>query len=270
MNLPIVYIPTMDRKERQLTYGILPDYLQERVIFVVRQHEEEFFKTAYGSDRVRVCPVWVNEISTTRKFIQELAGDSYHWVMDDDLTKVKKRDHDADRSPRWLSSPVDWLELCERVSADIDSGVAIIGFQPAGIIADLSRFPYKDFTKIQQWFCVNGSLCKNVEWDRAEAMDDYDGVLQTIAAGNIVRRYEKYLFTSDRFGAPGGCASYRKMESHNAGVLKLVEMWPGIVKARTTGASRKTDNTYTLSEGFTPEWLAVTVQWSKLAKLSSS
>ena len=178
MKYPDIYILTMGRPHKQLTYGLLPDFLKEKVIFVIRDFEVEFFK----DKNYKVCPEWVKNVSTTRKYIQQLAGDSYHWVMDDDIKLLYWRFFDTGpgREDKLLKKPAteeQWQQLCKDIAAMMDKNFGLVTLSGMGFIPSHKRFPYKEGLCGTQWFCMNGKLMKNVQWDRINLSDDFDGCL---------------------------------------------------------------------------------------------
>jgi len=263
VKLPTIYIPTLGRSEHQLTYSILPQNLQDKVIFVIRPAEKEVFKHNFPKNKLAICPEWVNNIGTTREFIKQIAGKTYHWVMDDDITKVRSRSHDPSREPRWQSQLVDWTELLYAVEKEL-STAHCIGFAAGGTFPMHERMPYKENIGGFQWFCFSGE--EDVKWDRVELCEDIDALLQMLTSGKRVIRFEKYLFYRGKDGQAGGCSTFRNKTRHNKAHKKMQELWPGLVKATLQTASRKGPSGYALSTGRDNTWLFLRVQWSKAAK----
>src|SRR5689334_20370759 len=114
--LPNIYIPTLGRIDKHTTYSLLPRFLQERVTFVVRGEEAHGF-TKFNT-KILICPEWVCDSGTTRRFIQESAGDSYHWVMDDDIRSVSERG----------GGIADWYELLTEIEKYKNRGFRCLGF----------------------------------------------------------------------------------------------------------------------------------------------
>lgn len=260
MNLPTIFIPTLGRVSNQPTYTNLPPKLKRCVVFVVRSFEEAVFKKAYPEANIAICPESVVDLCTTREFIKKLAGNTYHWVMDDDITRVRQRDHVSDRKPRWQSKPVDWDELLHDIDCERETAHCI-GLASGGTFPMVERMPYKENIGGLQWFIFNGA--QDVDWTRVELCEDVDALLQMINSGKRVIRFEKYFFYRGKDGAEGGQKTIRTKERHNAAHHKMAELWPGIVKATLSTASRKGVSGYALSEGRDPEWLFLRVQWSK-------
>ena len=76
-----IYIPTLGRADRQITYNNLPDFLKERTVLVVEPREKELYK----DKPILVLDKDKQGIGYARKFIWEEAQGTTHIVADDDL-----------------------------------------------------------------------------------------------------------------------------------------------------------------------------------------
>ena len=76
-----LYIPTLGRSDKQITFDNLPKFLQDKTTLVVQPHEEHL----YNGYPILVLPEdWIG-ISRTRKIIMEHADDSLFGMLDDDI-----------------------------------------------------------------------------------------------------------------------------------------------------------------------------------------
>lgn len=86
-----IYIPTVKRADRQITYENLPKSLQEKVVMVIDGSELNQYK--YDCDYLElpehIVGSWT-QLAETRKFIHEHAGPIKYAMMDDDLI-IKRR-----------------------------------------------------------------------------------------------------------------------------------------------------------------------------------
>jgi hypothetical protein len=87
-------------------------------------------------------------------------------------------------------------------------------------------------------------LCQRIHrfylWDTAEFLalehcrvpvaEDFDHQLQTIGRGNLTALVYYWAQGQRMTGDEGGCSDYRSVEFHNAAVLRLADLHPGLVE----------------------------------------
>jgi hypothetical protein len=227
--LPDIYILTMGRKDKQLTYQTLPDFLKERVIFVVRDFEAEHFKSTYPN-RVETCPDWVQTESLTRKFIQQLAGAGYHWVMDDDLMNIWYRPFNPESAEPWKKHPMDWHLLVKQSWEAINSGIDVLTFTTTGRIPSAKRHPMKEGLCGIQWFILNGARTKDLVWDALTVCGDYYAMFDAITKGKRTARWECFPVQFAPPSTTTGCGTYRTNEIEAECQRALMAKWPKYVK----------------------------------------
>ena len=81
-----IYIPTLGRSDKQITFSHLPKFLQDKTTLVVQPHE----KHLYDNYPIMVLPKDWMGISRTRKYIIDNAGNNIFGIMDDDI-ELKRR-----------------------------------------------------------------------------------------------------------------------------------------------------------------------------------
>ena len=87
-----IYIPTLGRWEKQITYNNLPEEWKEKTTLVVQHHEKEQYIDLYGDDSVFVLPSHIETIAPTREWIVKyLGGKSYFCMFDDDINFYRTR-----------------------------------------------------------------------------------------------------------------------------------------------------------------------------------
>jgi hypothetical protein len=94
-----IYIPTIRRTDKQITFAGLPAELKQKVVMVVEPEERSLYK--YDCDYLEIPKEIVGswtQLAETRKFIHEQAGSIKYCVADDDIT-IKRRN-----SKYWTSS----------------------------------------------------------------------------------------------------------------------------------------------------------------------
>ena len=82
-----IFIPTVNRIDNQITYNALPNYLKEKVTFVVQSWERE--KYSFDNEYL-VLPDYINldhprAISETRKVIYKAGSQIKYAMLDDDI-----------------------------------------------------------------------------------------------------------------------------------------------------------------------------------------
>jgi hypothetical protein len=87
-----IYIPTVGRIDRQITYNALPPTLQDRVTFVVQAWERNQYpyKAEYLILPETITPDHARSISETRKIIYEAAQTTKYAMLDDDLIFLRR------------------------------------------------------------------------------------------------------------------------------------------------------------------------------------
>jgi len=86
-----IYIPTIRRTDKQFTFDNLPKELQERVVMVVESSERSLYN--YSCEYLElpndIVGQWT-QLSLTRKFIHQHAGNIKYAMIDDDLIVYKR------------------------------------------------------------------------------------------------------------------------------------------------------------------------------------
>jgi hypothetical protein len=64
-----IYIPTLGRVDKQVTYSNMPDWVKDITYFVIQPHEEEIFRKTYPNSNIKVLPLKIKGIARTREWI---------------------------------------------------------------------------------------------------------------------------------------------------------------------------------------------------------
>lgn len=83
-----IFIPTVNRVDNQITYNILPEQLQKKVVFVVQKWEREKYK--FDAEYM-VLPDYITlnysrPLSETKRLIYEVGKDMKYALLDDDIS----------------------------------------------------------------------------------------------------------------------------------------------------------------------------------------
>ena len=81
-----IYIPTLGRVDKQITYENMPQFVKDITWFVVQPHEEKLFIEKYPKGQIKVLPENVKGIAKTRKWIMDDGENDCYAMFDDDIT----------------------------------------------------------------------------------------------------------------------------------------------------------------------------------------
>lgn len=265
MKLDAIYIPTLGRLDKQITWNGLPDKWKVITHLVVRPHE---FEAAKKICPHTVClPEWVSNISETRRWIIEYAGNSRYGMIDDDMkfwrrhcdrTTLKKN---ADKSNTPFTD-TDYDELLDDVVPRwFREGVTVGGIHPKGKPpADTDEL---HFARITGVFFINGAqLPKDLDWSVKYA-EDIHFMLQILKSGKKTRCSDVFLQDSV-YWSEGGCSlAGRTPEVDRASLQRVVDLHPDVVKF---------GETYTVNTGAFKnnpfENVRIKVSWKKAYETS--
>ena len=257
-----IVIPTLGRIDKQKTYDSLPERLQNITRFVVRDFEYEDFVNKYGTEKVVKLPSDTKNIAETRHYIFNSFRDYKYWVLDDDLSFVRKIPYEIEIKPKWTSMPYDdshFDDMINWAESIFDSGIPVCGLEYSSIIPDIKYYPVKKNSRILANLCVNGPQLQNYDLTflRTIASEDLDFILQLFSYG-IENRINTHLrLTGSVENSDGGCSTYRTLELHNESNLRLIELWPGYVSRNMNKNKSK------LGHG---DIVNLKIQWKKLLK----
>lgn len=232
VDLQAIYIPTLNRLHKQITWDGLPEKWKAITHLVVRPHEFEQAKTICPQ---AVClPKTVTNIAETRRWIIEHAGVTKYAMIDDDM-KFWRRHCDRStlkKSAEKSNTPfttADYDELFgEVVPRWFGEDVVIGGIHPKG--KPPAKTDELKFARITGVFFINGALLpKNIDWSVPHA-EDVHLVLQVLKSGGKTRCSDVFLQDSE-YWSEGGCSSAgRTPEADRKSLQRLVDLHPDVVK----------------------------------------
>jgi hypothetical protein len=231
-----IVIPTLGRVNKQVTYNSLPDKWKKEVNFVVQSHEYEEMKSIYG-DQVLMLPEKIQKIAPTREWIQEQFRNDRYWVFDDDL-EFKIRNYNADGKPAtWLQvgmTDEEFDEMIQHAHDFMDKGYSHGGAAPIWYPPTAKEDLYPFRTNFRQ--CTNcffdGPNLPTIEWDRCQATEDFDAILQLLTKGIPNAVFMKYIVKCSETNSDGGCSAWRTIEYHNESQKKFQSLWPEYVNLK--------------------------------------
>lgn len=230
--LDAIYIPTLGRLHKQITWNGLPDKWKNIAHLVVRPHEYEEAK--------KICPQAVQlpqsvkNIAETRKWVINHAGNTKYGMIDDDMTFWKrhcdratlKKNSDKSNTP-FTDEDYDEL-LGEVVPRWFREGVAVGGIHPKG--KPPAKTDELEFARITGVFFLNGALIpRDLDWSVMYA-EDIHFMLQILKRGLKTRCSDVFLQYSEYWSA-GGCGlAGRTPDADKKSLERLVELHSDVVK----------------------------------------
>jgi hypothetical protein len=232
VNLQAIYIPTLGRLDKQITWDGLPEKWKTITHLVVRPHE---FEEAKKICPQAVClPSTVTTIAETRRWIVEYAESTRYAMIDDDMTfwrrhcdrATLKKSGDKSNTP---FTEADYDELLgEVVPRWFNDGVVVGGIHPKGKPpADTDELRFARITGV---FFINGELLpKELDWSVTYA-EDIHFILQVLKSGKKTRCSDVFLQHSV-YWSPGGCSQAgRTPDADKRSLQRLVDLHPDVVK----------------------------------------
>ena len=225
-----IYIPTLGRVDKQITWESLPDFLKEITVLVVQPKEKDL----HGDKPILVLPENDIGICKTRKFIYEYANsrNQRYGVFDDDL-KFKKRQPKGIRPVKTEMSIDDWKSLVEIINQWFDNGISISALR-SGTLPPLD-YDFIDNTSMFTCYFFNGKVLpqsSDLDWG-IEIGEDAHLILQLLQRGHCSRVWDKFVFLQKEY-SDGGCNTYRTSKIINDCHQQLLNAHPDYVKHNGT------------------------------------
>lgn len=223
-----IYIPTMGRSDKQVTYQSLSPNLRARTNLVVPHKERDL----YAGYPHLVTPPSIKNIGDTRQWIYEYhhkaRGERKFVMCDDDLTFAMRRKDD----PTKFSTQITASQM-DRIFYDLANLLDVHAF--AGIL------PREGGNRVTKKYISNSRLIRvyayktdvlhqhRVKFNQCGTMDDFDVALQLLTKGesNGVLCYA--VQNQGGSQAIGGAALYRTMDTHAKSAQTLKERHPDFV-----------------------------------------
>jgi len=230
--IPYIFIPTLGRWEKQITYNNLPEEWQEKTVLVIQHHEKEQYTNLYGEDRIFVLPSYIDTIAPTREWIVKyLGGKSFFCMFDDDINFYRTRMDGEEGPSKTAMTDHDFTEMFTEMYTWLRDSVIHCALDVAWNPPDRSN-SYKENTRICGNVFYNGfKLPKDVEWTRIAIQEDMDVNLQLLRQGYANRVSNVWRIDPGQTQTEGGCKqSGRTLELHNETQLKLQDLHKPYVK----------------------------------------
>ena len=244
-----IYIPTLGRVNKQITYDAMPDWVKDMTYIVIQPQEEAQFRERYPNSNIKVLPAYIKGICATRDWLIKDGGDDCYGMIDDDITFWKRNvdrttgKKNADKSNEEFTD-TDWKEMIQWVEDKWNEGYAISGNRAKGLPPN----PKDDmkFGKLVQVFWIDGSKIHrdNIVWE-IPFVEDVHFILQVLSMGGKTIVSDKYLFECDDYGNEGGCQMTGRTAQINLDNMNyLASLYPHIIKMKNEFLQLNDDLTY--------------------------
>ena len=228
-----IFIPTLGRANRQITYNNFPEKWRDKAHLIVQRHEYDLYKDIYGVHKVLALPENIKTIAPTREYIVDrLGGTSIFAMFDDDINFYRTRmDGDPEGPGKTAMVESDYDEMFDTLSNWLVTDVTHCALDVAWNPPDRTN-PYKSNTRICGNVFYNGEkLPTDIEWTRIPIQEDMDVNLQLLRRGYGNRVSNIWRIDPGQTQTEGGCKqSGRTLEMHNETQLKLQELHKPYVK----------------------------------------
>ena len=226
-----IYIPTLGRVDKQITFSHLPKFLQDKTTLVVQPHE----KHLYDNYPIMVLPEdWIG-ISRTRKYIIDNAGNNIFGIMDDDIELKRRFSESPTKRPL---TEDDWKEFYNMTIEWLQNDVSFVGVR-RGILPPVGKDWIENSETIVVTF-YNGSKLPDTDelnWNHDLLSEDVNLHLQLLLKGHKNRVWSKFGYVG-KWAQDGGCQegpNKRTVDLINRSHEKLIQTYPDFVKWKTKG-----------------------------------
>lgn len=250
-----IYIPTFRRIDRQVTATALQATGWPVTLVAVPEEVQPLRDRGFT---VLECPA--QGIGPTRQWVinqhYSLIEGPKFLMMDDDLKFYARRTDDPTKFERISDQPVRLAGMLGELEALLDTYPLVSLANRSGANRDTS--PLRLNTRMHDMFGIDKDIVHAHDFriDRLQFMEDFDFILQHLAAGYDTAVLNTYCKDDYGSNAPGGCSVYRDLEGQAAAARALAAAWPDFVKTRQVKA--KGDGDWAVRTD-------VTVQWAKAA-----
>ena len=226
-----IYIPTLGRVDKQITWESLPDFLKEITVLVVQPKEKDL----HGNKPILVLPENDIGISKTRKWIMDNAGKSIFGMMDDDIRFIKRFSESPTKRPL---TQHDWKEFYDVTSEWLQDEVSFVGIR-RGNLPPVGKDWIENSETIVVTF-YNGSKLPDTDelnWNHDLLSEDINLHLQLLLKGHKNRVWSKFGYVG-KWAQDGGCQegpNKRTVDLINRSHEKLIQTYPDFVKWKTKG-----------------------------------
>jgi len=227
-----VYVPSLNRSKICETHLYLPF-----IYYVVDPSEYDDYKKRH--DNVICLPEGVQgRYARVCNWILNNAENEHLIIMDDDIKSIN------------VYEKQKLIKLsCDGVIQFIEHAIIMVedfGVRYWGLNINSDKGGYREYTPFSFTAYLGGPFQGhyNNECRYDENMllkEDYDMTLQVLNKYRKDLRFNKYSFTCDQHGKPGGCANYRSLEREKKQNKLLQEKWGDKIVKQDTNSKQQYD-----------------------------
>ena len=227
MTLDKIYIPTFKRHDKQIFFKSLPNFLKEKVIFVVQKQEKHLFE----GKNLLVVDDNIG-IAKTREIIYRTADKQRYLVVDDDITLMRRnakyfgKESNMDRSKRQLNEN-DWNELLDILDRCHKENNILCGFKSAALPPGGDAIINNG--GIFAIFSIDGKLLSKVindiDFNYVSVQEDVNFNLHLLTNGYSNKIMNEFCYHQIGY-AEGGCSTFRTSTMEEETAKKLNSKYP--------------------------------------------
>jgi hypothetical protein len=242
----IIYIPTLNRTRKQITYMNLPSVIQKMVVFVANVEDTTMLKHKFPEAKFMTCNK--KGIGKTRQHIIE--NHDYKnsgpqiCMLDDDLKFFVRRAEDISKFQPATEDEI--IAMFNEIATQLlDYALVSVMTREGGNRATENSIN----TRCLRVLAYDGSILikEKIKFDRLPVMEDFDVALQLLRKG--YQNINLFAWVQDQGGSntEGGCSTYRSMEVQAEGANGLKALHPKFVTAKEKetkvawGGQKRTD-----------------------------
>lgn len=221
-----IYIPTLARPNKQVTWNSLPESVRERACLLVDWREKDLYKDYPHIVLPRDC----RGIGAVRQWVITRDRDKVV-MLDDDLVFFRRRLDEPTKFEQATSEDVVALFDVVEQSLDDWAMVGVRGREGANVDTE----PYLYNVRLLRFLAYRTDILReeNIRFDRLPVMEDFDVELSLLERGHPVLCVNWMVHNQGSSNAPGGCSEYRTMKKQEEAAWRLRELHPGVVEVVT-------------------------------------
>lgn len=242
----IIYIPTLNRTRKQITYENLPAAIKKIVVFVANAEDTAMLKHKFPEAKFMLCTK--KGIGKTRQFIIDnhdyTNSGPQICMLDDDLKFFTRREEDPTKFEPATEDAI--IAMFNEIATQLlDFALVSVMTREGGNRTTENSIN----TRCLRVLAYDGSILKheNIKFDRLPVMEDFDVALQLLRKGYQNINLAAWVQDQGGSNTEGGCSTYRSMEVQAEGANGLKALHPKfvVVKEKETkvawGGKKRTD-----------------------------
>lgn len=227
--LPIIFIPTRARADRQITADAFMQHGFDTML-VVSEADSTNYNSNYNFVRIKE-----EGITPTRNAILNLSARDKFIMMDDDLTFFKRsKTHNTCKR---LNTKREYEQLLKRIDQQLDK-YPIVGVAERFLI-NYTPYPIKFDCRQIHVFGINKKLLPPDIRFRGRVFEDVDLVMQCLMQGKSNAVITDFAQSQKKQDDVGGCNTWRTPALEAEENKVFLDRWKGFVSPSRDGQKKK-------------------------------